>query len=446
MQFVSYEIERLIGQAENGPSGLYCFRRPVGLVPPTSMSKDYRVGETRSLVQGDRVTSYPFTGEYRTWVPVVGNFDTEYTSSDGDPFDVRVCGNLVTARSYQDFETVVPDYFVPKPPENVSTAQFVKDIADTKALADLRRSMINLPLLLAERKETIAYLKGKLFTLSNAVKRRQAEDVKRYFKTKFRDRKRVSKEIASEHLGFMFGFLPLIDEARGLAELLSKNETLTFTGRGRMADVKEVNSSFSNKPSSPFIISNPNQACYEGVMESYTRFSHRTSVTVNVDVEQAASLRDVGFNPIATLYDLVPLSFLSDFISNMGTFLRSLDPLLGVSFKTGSSTSWIEVKNSVKVKGSVSQANGSRGPMRLSSTGAGEGFYRLLHVKRTPLVDYPEARLLFVNNMSWGKAATALALSVQRWVKPINKLIALKPFRYRGPRPRYRPPIKYRRY
>lgn len=70
----------------------------------------------------------------------------------------------------------------------------------------------------------------------------------------------------------------------------------------------------------------------------YTRQSVRVKVSdvlyyrISPDWGAGAQLRRFGFNPIATGWELIPLSFVADWIFDIGKRLAALDALMGVSY------------------------------------------------------------------------------------------------------------------
>lgn len=400
--------------------------------------------ESRTLVKGDRVHAQPFTGRYVDQSPMAGRLQFAYRNTNASGPDKVRCGEA--AGSYMSYSGDAGFWF-PSPPSEELTERpdleaYLKQVSETKALADLRRSYYNLGVLLAERRQTINYVVGKAKLLSAAVNKKQQESIRRYLASRKADRKMVAKDIAGEHLGFLFGFLPLVDELSGICEMLSQERAIRLTGRGRMAEIKI--SSARQQIRTMAISSTSLPAAIDCVVTTTTKYSSRTSITVEVTSEGLAKLREHGFNAFATFYDLVPLSFLSDFVSNLGTFVRALDPLLGVKFVTGSTTIWRETNKRATVQGATHQVVGSVSVQTVEGSGGGQSLSRHLCVTRTALTDYPEPSFHFQNNLSWGKAATVASLAIQRSIKPATRLIKQMPFRYRGSRPKYLPPINYR--
>lgn len=412
--------------------------------PPLEVARLLRASEARTLAKGDHLHSLPFTGSYVEQSPMAGRVSFDYRNTNASGPDKNVCG--VSAGSYMsysgDIGFWIPTPLAPAVPFDDALEQRLKEAADTKALADLRRSYYNLGILLAERRKSISYLTDKCKQLMALVKARQTKDLARYFATRKRDQRRVTRDIANEHLGFLFGLLPLISEIEGAADLLAADSAFKITGRGRQAKVSM--SSTASAIRTMTVSATVLPAALDRIDLTTVKYSCRTSVSVEVNVPAAQKLRDHGLNPMATFFDIVPLSFLCDFVSNTGTFVRALDPLVGVTFLTANSTFWRETKIKTSVRAAKYTVTGSSSVQTVVGSGQGESETRNLVVRRVALTDYPEATWQLQNNLSIGKAATLASLAIQRYLKPVRFLVEKKPFRYRGPRPRYLPPIKYR--
>lgn len=318
----------------------------------------------------------------------------------------------------------------------------IRGISETKALADVRRSYNNIPLLLIERRETLSMIAKRARTLSRQGLKAQRDALMRWYATSKKNRPQAAKDIASLHLEFLFGWLPVIGEIEGLCDQLAAGKTAIITGRGRMANDETVKDPmYVHPPNSGVLINGvKHQISYAVATERRVRHSARTSLRYELDIPAVQKMRDNGFNPLAVLYDIVPLSFLSEFISNLGTWIRSFDPLIGVKYITGSTSTWFEeIRTSVMLPKNVVDSWG----YQIACSGRGSQTARQLHVRRFVHAVPPESSFWFTNQLSLSKAATIAALAIQRAVKPLRKAVRLKPFRYRGPRPKYLPPINY---
>lgn len=417
-----------------------CQKTVVQAYPPAQTSRSVQNSESRTYTRGDHVHSTPFTGYYIEQSPMVGNFLTTYYQRSSDSTHCVGAGNTSVCQT--DFGFYVENPVAPVVYDDAEITQRLRDAANTKALADLNRSYYSMGVILAERMKTIDYIVSKTKQLIVLLKHRSTADLTKFLQSRKSDRRRIAKDLAGEHLGFIFGLLPLIDEISGLADLLASSETAVITGRGRRAlqtDNKTVSTDIRYGADYPRALL--------VTTDTMVKRSVRTSVSMEITIAAFQRMRDHGLNPVATFYDIVPLSFLSDFISNTGAFLRSYDPLVGLSFMTGNSTVWLESTVTTTVRGiTATTEDGSPSGLTVTSSGDGYARSRYLRVKRDPLTELPEAIWQFQNNLTLAKAATLASLAIQRSFKPVAHLNkVLRNFRYKGPRPKYLPPIKYQK-
>lgn len=337
----------------------------------------------------------------------------------------------------------------PSLPEWAGEKEFLRGMSETSAKASLSKSLMNVPLLIAERRQTAALLASYGRRIAAVVSKTQRESLVRYYKYPPNRRRQAARDIANEHLAVMFGLLPLVDEAVGAAELAARKEEIILTGRGARAIDSSSLEGADHLPSGLLTATSTRFAHAFHVTEKITdRLSCRTSLTCKVTVPALVRMRQVGFNPLATAYDLVPLSFLADFVSNLGTFIRSLDPTPGLEFMWGCSTAYRRRDVKWTAHGLSGIYTPSSGSVKMSykTTGTATATASVVEVKREVIDEIPGSSLYFANNMSVGKAVTIGALAIQRYLKPVRAALRGKQFRYRGPRPRHLPPIKYRRY
>lgn len=325
------------------------------------------------------------------------------------------------------------------PPADGELIEYLRKAATTQALADARTGLMNLPMLIKERKETIQLIRDKTTNIAQLATQRGRADVARYFRSDKRSRRMLQRQIADEHLSFLFGILPLIEEVEGLIGVANGEVPKhVFTGRGKRAEVTV------DIPPPVIWQAGANRVLGMRFMPRRTvRYSVRVSLKYKVTVEGLSKWQKAGgFNPVAAVYDFIPLSFVSDFVSNTGNFLRSYDPTFGAEFSTGCWTLY----RSVTVDGyAFPQKTDMPGTYEYSTHQAsGRVEAQSVAIQRTPYHSEPEQYWFFQNNMSLAKAATGASLAVQRYLKPLQRVVAQKPFRYKGSRPKYQPPINYR--
>lgn len=70
---------------------------------------------------------------------------------------------------------------------------------------------------------------------------------------------------------------------------------------------------------------------------------------------------------------------------------------------------------------------------------------RITRNDRSVLLSAPIAELDWDFEVGFSEVAAGVSLTVQRYLKPLKRVIAQKPFRYRGPKVRDLPPVRYSR-
>lgn len=440
-----YSVEpfTLISHAYAGSYPGYCAVSSFSRGSAATVTRRNVLGESKSLVKGDGIHATPFSGTYRECVPVSGDLSSTYRNTNASGPDKQVCGDR--AGTYATTNVAAGYVFALNDPLPVAPdpalEKRLRDASETKALAALSKGYYNLGIILAERRRSISYLTDKAKQLTRLIKDKQLSSLARYNRSKRHDRHEMARQISNEHLAFMFGLLPMIDEIKGIADKIASEKTLVITGRGRQAK-DAFDDSYQRIRSVSLSGYGPMSADCKS--EKLTRYSVRSGIVVDVKVEALQQMREHGLNPIATFYDIVPLSFLLDFVSNTGTFLRAYEPVLGVEFRTAYSTLWRESKLAMKISGTTYVVQSPSSVETVRTQGFAEGYCRYLYVQRFPLTEMPTPTWLVQNNMSLAKAATLASLAIQRYLKPVKAIIKQRPFRYRGPRPPYLPPIKYR--
>lgn len=315
--------------------------------------------------------------------------------------------------------------------------QFVKDMAATKAKASLRRGLMNMPLVIAERAQTIrmgAERVGDLARIANAIQRRDVSEFRRLKSA--RSRKAFAQKAASTHLEVIFGWLPLLGELEGLYDFAMEEQYDFRIGRGRhRIDVpgKARNST----------IKKARLGYWQSQRRYRSSLSARCSLRADVTGRLGENAQRLGFNPLYSLYDLTPMSFISGWFSNFNFFVQSLDPLIGANFRTGSINLRTESRVDLRVVGLSEQGVGGGRTYRCVGYGDSHGVTREDH--RTTLSSEPESSFSFYNNLSAHSILAGASLYLQRRLKPLNAAIAMKPFRYKSPKRITLPPLTYKR-
>lgn len=434
-------------------NGTACFTRDYTAPAPVSSSVVHTIGRSREIVRGNKVKATPYSMEAYEVDPITGS----YTSTSAVRYGPKVNHTLKCGPEAGTFYELSGDagivfegkQQIPVAPVDQAWEQFLMDYANTQALSSLTKGFVNIPLLYAERKETLKLITDKSKLLSAKVSTLAKKATKDYKRAK-RDgvrAKEAARRIAEEHLAFLFGVLPLIDEISGAVEMFYQPESMLITGRGKRANVVDIETSFASTHTTyDGWLTNYQKPSLRCKVSGFDRISARTSVTMEVSTRAMSRLRQLGFNPLAASFDLVPLSFLANFVSNLGSWVGSHDPMPDAVFLRGSVGLWREAYRDYTVVPEpfkVFQYTDTWVQQENAVCNA-KGSARALKVERFPFDGLPDPTLLFANNLSIAKAFTVSALAIQRAIKPVVAARrALKAFRYVGPRPKNLKPIEY---
>lgn len=434
-----------------GSTGSACICSPISRNPVQSV--DVTLSEIKSPrpQRGDFLSATPYKTTIYEFTPVIGEYSIVQRSLQfSNSIHVRDCGYSRAGNTYTYTGNtglyIQPEIAIlPAWGENMDAAV---GIAKTKALASLSASLMNVPLLIAERKQTFQTIRQHGDVLSKSIVDAYRSAMVRWKKPmSAKARRQLASDIANEHLAVLFGLLPLIDEVKGAIDMYIGLSPPIVTARGRQAFVNADEVMTPDFPAFPLAKKHWSRPWFNHTRRSYTRESARVSLTVSVGSQELQRLRDVGFNPFAASFDLIPLSFLVGFVSNLDVWVRSLDPTPDLEWIRGSQTTWRECVESVssEMYNTAHIAPDGSGWSQ-SGSASGEGFSRILEVDRLRLDTFPDRSLHLYNNLSWAKAVTGVALAVQRYYKPLKNIRVPKQFRYKGPRPKYLPKIKYTKY
>lgn len=390
----------------------------------------------RNISYGVAVTRMPIPPPENTCIP------------DGDPGGSKTI--VRNKYSIDPFEWApAPEFDLPE----VSPAEleFLRGMADTRALASLNKAMVNLPMLFKERRETLKMAAGKVGVLADAARSIQQRDFSRYRKVAKKDRRRVARDIANEHLEIIFGWLPLISEVEGAMDYIAQERFEFIKGRGSHVITRDE----KVKVSKPVIGLDGwygyNREVARAELNGARRelIGMRTNLRMDITSAIAGDARQLGFEPISTLYDMVPLSFVSGWISNFDAYVRTIAPLVGLSFRTGSRNLRRQVV--LDVAGRVLEQNPPTYPSPWRAwVEERDHSVSLLTGSRTRddrslVVELPKASLHWDVDVGFNEVTAAISLLIQRKLKPLQRAIGIKQFRYRGPKPKWLPDIRYRK-
>lgn len=326
-----------------------------------------------------------------------------------------------------------------------SDMAFVRNVAETKAKNSLRRGLTSLPMLFREREQTLKTMQSKSNLIIDIVMRRHNDDLQRYRKLRTkRDKIRFARAAAAQHLEVIFGIMPLIDDLQGLAEFMVQEEFTFVKGTGTHGITSTVKGKVASAASTK-----PEQAPpYGGGYSVQSRYSARCALRADITSKIGADAAQLGFAPLYTLYDAVPLSFVLSWFSNFGQWVGSMDPLVGANFRTGSTNVRRSVSSDLTLVGSFEKSTKrSSGRQHIDIYDAGGVVHKsesFVSDVRSVLDSEPDGEFEFYNNLSFYSMAASVSLAIQRKLKLPKRALSVSPFKYKGKKQvRNLPPIKW---
>lgn len=402
-------------------------------MPFSSVSTGIKVDKA-PLIKGDHVTALPYWSrvielENPKWVVNAeyhngGSGVCEYSNRFYETFDGRAFSQ-VTER-----DLLLRNF-------SAEDERFVRNMSDLKAKASLRRALVNTPILVKERLQTISMASERVGDMMRVVKSVQDRDLKRFRRLKSaKSRRAFAQKAASSHLELIFGWLPLIDEVEGMMDYAMEESRTFVLGRGRHTVM--------NKTEVKELVQQPiNWAQVNTGASTRQSFSCRTTLRAEITSNFGRNAQQLGFNPLYTLYDFTPLSFITGWFSNFNYVIQSLDPLLGAEFVTGSRSERVAT---VVRKSCVATKNHKLGGSKYHfADGYGVSHGSHTFTRRVVIDEVPDTHFEFYNNLSAYSVFAGISLYLQRRLKPIQVGLKTKRFRYKSKKPVYLPPIRYKR-
>lgn len=131
-----------------------------------------------------------------------------------------------------------------------------------------------------------------------------------------------SKSLANDWLTWQYGIRPLISDIDGAMKALARtNDTQEYDISVIRRNNQKLNSTVSNNYGIRF----------KTVKSGYIEYSLKLKIKLKVKNDTARFVSSLGLtNPIALGYELIPFSFVVDWILPIGDYLNSMDSFLGV--------------------------------------------------------------------------------------------------------------------
>jgi len=286
----------------------------------------------------------------------------------------------------------VPFRFNWNGPFGVNSSE-VENQAIAKALERIKDQKMGMGENIAQARQTYSMLEESAVTLLKAalaVKRGNASEAWRLLK----DGRSVIRRGSDLWLQYQYGWKPLMSDIYGLHDLLKQRlkPPLIISGSG-----KSSRESINIRP----------QGLEIGSGFGMQQAQCKLYATVKSDAFHLAD--QVGLsNPLRLTWDLIPFSFVVDWVAPVGPVLDSLLPPAGLEFLGG----FVGLKTEISVNSELHPGINQAGPPIKNS-------FQGYSYDRRKLDDWPRAGLWFIKNplSSLSRGLSGVSLLIQKWFK-----------------------------
>lgn len=282
-------------------------------------------------------------------------------------------------------------------PSHVS--QSTRDRALLDCLLQVKDEKFNMALMLAEINKSVDLIATSLTRLYNgyaAARRGRWADVPRNLGCPPLRRPSRAKDAGSRWLEYQYGWMPLLSDISGAVDTVANG----FVREPRISATRVIREDLPQVPPTTVIVGG-------FPWDSTHNVSGFRLVKVRLDFKVdgvAADMSRFGLlNPLAVAWELVPFSFLVDWVLPIGDFLNALDATSGLTFIGGSETLYWKQQGTSKGTCAVKRPDFNRS-IRLSAVIDDFDLQRsAIKSVRVPLPS-------FKSPVSVGHAANAVAL------------------------------------
>lgn len=276
--------------------------------------------------------------------------------------------------------------------EAIHSIDMVERALRNRLALKLRETPLNLGVALGEYKSTASTFAGacsKIIPLARAVKKFDFSKALRVLTGQTNRRHFDGAAAAADAwLGWSYGVRPILSDVHQSVNLLKKKSE-------ENAVPYEVISARESFPIRALLSTKDGHRRIDGTIAA------RGKIYFSIDNPLTRQLQSLGLtNPLSIGWELIPFSFVIDWMVPIGDFIQAVEPPRGVSFSTG----WM----SVHVRGSSSQLlKWADGTETSYST---QEYYR----KRSRMGQFPKYTFTVPDlSLTKSKAASALALMIQ---------------------------------
>lgn len=271
----------------------------------------------------------------------------------------------------------------------------------TRAMSKFGADEFHTGIFLAEAVETSTYIADKaatLFKMVNAVRKGNVSALRKAFRTlkgKKITARNTSGQLAERWLEYKYAVMPIFNDTAALINMF--NNGIDHSRRDELRPWELVTSAFLKKDEHNDVVNN---GYYK--FKVWHKLSYYCKLWATIDDAELFAKSKIGINSIAEpLWELIPFSFVWDWMMPIGTFLQALTATSGLKFSRGFTRFRVETHGIVE-----SIATGG-----LNDRDGGKHFTAdITAMARIALPSFPTVMPYVKNPFSTDHAITALSL------------------------------------
>lgn len=283
--------------------------------------------------------------------------------------------------------------------------------AVAECLIKLKDQNVNYAVAMAEGRKTLGLVAGSIVQVARALscaKRLRWAEAARILKISNPVFKKGQKDVAGRWLELQYGWLPLLSDMHGALEDLEKGLDRVNPRISVSRTIKtKINRTWSEKS-------------FFGITVHYRETGYvgvKVRLDYAVDNPGLAKSAKIGItNPLVVAWELVPFSFVLDWLVPIGSWLSALDADFGLRFIGGTSTSFSKIRKVVKTDYVDLTAPYIGGYNRRVEKAVSTGSFDAFKMSRSVFTSTPLASIYVKNPFSTGHALNSLAL-LRRLIK-----------------------------
>ncbi|UJQ85086.1 MAG: putative maturation protein [Etongtovirus faecivicinum] len=249
----------------------------------------------------------------------------------------------------------------------------MKARADTECLLKVQKGIVNYGEAIAEARKTLRHLSKTAITLAKALRYARRGKWRQVQKTLDLKKSQVKsgKSPANRWLEYQYGWTPLVADIHGTFELLQEQIRTREMIFSAVRTVQDGN------------------------------YSCRTKLYYKIRDEELAFINQMGLlNPLTVAWNLVPFSFVFDWLMPVSSFLDAFTATLGAEFVSGTRSTRTVFDHYVV----------NKGPFPTAGDGTITGTVSGIALRRAKLSSFPTPALYVKNPLSVTHAISAVAL------------------------------------